>query len=179
MTQQSEEIRPKDDDTPDDEATVQDVEVPSAPAEEEAVPEVDWKDQYIRLAADFDNFRKRTRAEQEEARGRERDRVLSEWLDVVDSIERALSGLEGQEGPWVEGLQVLSRQVKHVLGRLEVSAMETDGATFDPHQHEAIAAVPVPGEPDGKILQTERRGYVYRNGRVLRAARVIVARSGG
>lgn len=151
---------------------------PSDPIDAPQAAEPDWKDQCLRLAADFENYKKRTRSEMSEVRHRERDRVLLDWLEVADSAERALAGCRDSEGPWVEGLQGIVRQTRHLLERYEVVAMESDEATFDPHQHEAIGAVPVPGVADGTVLQTERTGYRFRDGRVLRPARVVVARNG-
>ena len=149
-------------------------EAPKAPPE---AAEPDWKDRYIRLAADFDNHRKRTRSERDEVRLRERDSVLRDWLEVADSTERALHALRDEEGPWVDGLKAIQRQMSAVLQRYGVARMDTDEASFDPARHEAIGAVPAPGVANGTILQTERTGYEYvADERVLRPARVVVAR---
>ena len=158
-------------------ATIQDPSTTTTTQVGDDDPQVNWRDRFIRLSADFDNHRKRTRSEIEDARRRERDTVLNEWLEVVDSTERALDALAGESGPWIDGLEAIARQMKHALARFEVEPMDSTDAAFDPHRHEAIGAVPAPGIEPGTVLQTERTGYIYRDGRVLRAARVVVSRA--
>lgn len=145
--------------------------------EEEAPREPDWKDRYIRLAADFDNYRKRTATEHEDVRKRERERVLEAWLDVYDNAERALSSMKEKEGPWFDGFKAIITQMDRVLSKFSIKPMDAMGKKFDPKYHEAIATIPNPALENGSIMHVEKRGFVYENGNVMRVARVVVVKN--
>ncbi|MDX9721434.1 MAG: nucleotide exchange factor GrpE [Myxococcota bacterium] len=151
-----------------------------APKQAEApnVEVIDWKDRCLRAVAELDNFRKRSARELGETRRRERSVVMRSWLDVVDSTERALNAATQKEGPWYEGMLAILRQMEKVLSSLGVRRIETEGQRFDPMVHEAIAAVPMPQLESGMIAFTDRSGWRYEDGEVLRAARVVVAKNG-
>jgi molecular chaperone GrpE len=136
----------------------------------------DLEDRYLRMAAEFENYRKRTKREIERVRRAERDRVLLDWLEAVDNVERALAAAKSASGPWREGLSAIHRQMMKILERYTVEPMTSTGRPFDPTLHEAIATMPAPGVKDGTVYHTERRGYLYQDGRVLRPAQVVVAR---
>lgn len=139
--------------------------------------ETDWRDAYVRLAADFDNYRKRTAKEQDDVRRRERERVVNLWLDVYDNAERALSSLPEKEGPWYEGFVSLVHQMDKCLAMLQIKACDDMGKKFDPKRHEAIATCPNPSMENNTIMHIERRGFEYENGDIARVARVIVVRN--
>lgn len=139
--------------------------------------ETDWKDAYIRLAADFDNYRKRTSKEQEEIRRRERERVIRAWLEVYDNTERAIAALPEKEGTWFEGFNSLIQQMNKCLATFKIQPVDDMGKTFDPKRHEAIQTIPCPNMENGKIIHVENRGFVYENGDVARIARVIVVKN--
>lgn len=151
----------------------------AAPAEsEEKKPaEVDWKDAYIRQAADYDNFRKRTAKEQEEIRTRERNRVIRAWLEVYDNAERAVAQLPEKEGPWYEGFTSLIAQMDKCLASFNIKPADDLGKPFDPKRHEAVAILPNPAMENNTIMHVESRGFVYENGEVARVARVIVVKN--
>ena len=139
--------------------------------------EVDWKDAYVRLAADFDNYRKRTVSEHDDIRKRERERVVNMWLDVYDNAERALAALPEKEGAWYEGFLSLIKQMDKCLSQLHIVPADDMGKVFDPKRHEAIATLPNPQMENNTIMHVERRGFVYENGDVARVARVVVVRN--
>ena len=150
------------------------VEEPAAealPAEERA-PAPD--DAYLRLAADFDNYRKRVAREQVELTSRANERLLNELLPVLDDLERALeAAAEHEEAKLEEGVRLVHRSLLGLVERHGLSEIETDGA-FDPHVHEALLAQPGEGVEEGSVLQVLQKGYRLGD-RVLRPARVIVA----
>ena len=154
------------------------------PAEEEAsrdAPERDlaaelarMEDRYKRALADLDNYRKRSAREAERRISDSADAQLREWLDVVDSIERAL--LMEPEHPVVEGLRAVLEQMESILARHGVHRIGTPGERFDPEKHEAIGVQQTDDVPDQAVANVARSGYT-RDGRVLRPAQVVVARA--
>lgn len=153
------------------------VDVEDEPSAEQQL--ADLKDRYVRLAADFDNYKKRFHRELEQRRRTDQNRMLSDWLEVLDTLERALEMSQASEtdNSWREGTEATHRKMVDLLKKRGVVRMETtEGQTFDPKLHEAISVIPDPNKEDGTILFTERGGYVYADGTVLRAARVVVVR---
>lgn len=139
--------------------------------------EPDWKDAYIRLRADFDNYRKRTSKEFDDVRRRERERVVGIWLDVYDNAERALASMAEKSGPWYEGFSSLIQQMNKCLATLSIKPVEDVGEKFDPKRHEAIATMQDPTKENNTILFVERKGFMYENGDIARVARVIVVKN--
>jgi molecular chaperone GrpE len=147
------------------------------PAAEESAPAPD--ESYLRLAADFDNYRKRVAREQVELTRRANERILNELLPVLDDLERALAAAaehdhtpEG-EAKLEEGVRLVHRSLLGLVERHGLSEIETEGA-FDPHVHEALLAQPGEGAEEGSVLQVLQKGYRLGD-KVLRPARVIVA----
>ena len=147
-----------------------------APAEPKK-DETDWKDAYIRLAADFENYRKRTSKEQDDIRKRERERVIKAWLEVYDNTERAIFSLPEKEGPWFEGFSQLLKQMDKCLSTFHIVPADDLGKPFDPKKHEAIQTLPNPAMENGTIMHVESRGFLYDTGEVARIARVIVVKN--
>jgi molecular chaperone GrpE len=145
----------------------------SVPApDEESVPAPD--ESYLRLAADFDNYRKRVAREQVELTSRANERLLNELLPVLDDLERALeAAAEHEEAKLEEGVRLVHRSLLGLVERHGLSEIETEGA-FDPHVHEALLAQPGEGAEEGSVLQVLQKGYRLGD-KVLRPARVIVA----
>lgn len=160
-----------------DEQDAQNGDADGGDAHEGKKAETDWRDAYVRLAADFDNYRKRTAKEQDDVRRRERERVIGIWLDVYDNAERALANLPEKEGPWYEGFVSLVHQMDKCLATLSIKACDDMGKKFDPKRHEAIATCPNPAMENNTIMHIERRGFEYENGDIARVARVIVVRN--
>ena len=142
------------------------------PAAEESAPAPD--DSYLRLAADFDNYRKRVAREQVELTSRANERLLNELLPVLDDLERALeAAAEHEEAKLEEGVRLVHRSLLGLVERHGLSEIETDGA-FDPHVHEALLAQPADDAEPGSVVQVLQKGYRLGD-RVLRPARVVVA----
>ena len=147
-------------------------EIVEEPAAEESAPAPD--ESYLRLAADFDNYRKRVAREQVELTSRANERLLNELLPVLDDLERALeAAAEHEEAKLEEGVRLVHRSLLGLVERHGLSEIETEGA-FDPHVHEALLAQPGEGAEEGSVLQVLQKGYRLGD-KVLRPARVIVA----
>jgi molecular chaperone GrpE len=160
-----------------DEEQVEDEVVEEEPAAEalsaeERAPAPD--DSYLRLAADFDNYRKRVAREQVEWTSRANERLLNELLPVLDDLERALeAAAEHEEAKLEEGVRLVHRSLLGLVERHGLSEIKAEGA-FDPHVHEALLAQPGEGAEQGAVLQVLQKGYRLGD-KVLRPARVIVA----
>ena len=128
-----------------------------------------------RLAADFDNYRKRAAREQEALFARAGERVVKELLPVLDDLERALEAAEQHEEAKLEdGVRLVHRQLADVLRKQGLAEIDTDGV-FDPHVHEALLTQPGGDDVEsGHVLQVLQKGYRLGD-HVLRPARVIVA----
>jgi molecular chaperone GrpE len=141
---------------------------------EEPAAEPAPDDSYLRLAADFDNYRKRVAREQIELTRRANERLLNELLPVLDDLERALeAAAEHEEAKLEEGVLLVHRSLADLLRRHGLTEIATEGA-FDPHVHEALLAQPGEGAEEGTVLQVLQKGYRLGD-KVLRPARVIVA----
>ena len=129
-----------------------------------------------RVAADFDNYRKRTARDQEALVARAHERLVKELLPVLDDLERALdAAAEHEEAKLEEGVRLVHRELSHVLQKEGLVAVETDGQ-FDPHEHEALLTQPSDAK-EGAILEVIQKGYRLGD-RILRPARVVVSAGG-
>jgi molecular chaperone GrpE len=135
------------------------------------------KDALLRMAADFDNFRKRTRRELEDARRGGREDLLRGLLPVFDNLERAMQSAQRSSDvkAMTEGLGMVQRQFVDALGREGIARIATVGKPFDPGVHEAIQQVETAEHPPGTIIAEVQPGYTQGD-RLLRAAMVVVAR---
>lgn len=140
--------------------------------EEKLQAQVDeYKDKYLRLAADFDNFRKRSAKESGERAARATENFAIEVLDVVDNIDRALAA---DEKALREGVVQIQKVLAKILENHSISPIESKNAQFDPNKHEAIAYVPS-DEKEGIIIDELIRGYTIGD-KVLRCAKVAVSK---
>jgi molecular chaperone GrpE len=133
--------------------------------------------QYMRIAADFENYRKRTSKEKEELDLQAKRNTITELLPVVDNFERARSHLKPQnEGEMTihKSYQGVYKQLVDCLKRLGVAPMRPEGQEFDPNLHEAVMREPTDEHPEGTVLEELVRGYFFGD-RVLRHAMVKVA----
>jgi molecular chaperone GrpE len=130
-------------------------------------------DDLKRVAADFDNYRKRVARDQAALVERAHERVVKELLPVLDDLERALvAAEEHEEAKLEEGVRLVHRELRDALAKEGLVEIETEGE-FDPHVHEALLTQPSE-ESDGAILQVIQKGYRLGD-RVLRPARVVVS----
>jgi molecular chaperone GrpE len=132
------------------------------------------EDRYKRALADLDNYRKRSAREIERRVAEARESALRDWLDAVDSVERAVR-ME-PDGPCAEGLRAVLEQMESVLARQGAVRIGDAGERFDPERHEAIAVQARPELPDRTIVAVERSGFALGD-RVVRPAQVVVARA--
>lgn len=133
------------------------------------------RDQLLRLRADFDNFRKRTRRERDELFLYANESFFTELLPVLDHFELGLkSAEEHQTDPSVtEGFRIVYRQLLDTLKKFKVEPIDATGEVFDPHAHEAITHLPS-DQPAETVIEQVRRGYRLGE-RLLRAAQVVVS----
>jgi molecular chaperone GrpE len=132
------------------------------------------EDRYKRALADLDNYRKRAARETERRVAEARESVLLDWLEVADSVERAMR-MES-DGPCADGLRAVLEQIDGVVARQGAQRIGTTGDRFDPERHEAIAVQPSDEVPDRTVLAVERSGYALGE-RVIRPAQVVVGRT--
>jgi molecular chaperone GrpE len=135
------------------------------------------RDEYLndlkRVAAEFENYRKRVLRDQESLVARAHERLVKELLPVLDDLERALeAAAQHEEAKLEEGVRLVHRELVEALAREGLVEVETDGQ-FDPHVHEALVSQPSEQE-DGSVIEVLQKGYRLGD-RVLRPARVVVS----
>ena len=132
------------------------------------------KDLHLRLAADFENFKRRSRQEAETRAATQKESFIAELLPVVDNLERALaSGTSRDSAQFHQGVEMTLKQLQQLLRQHGVESDEIIGKPFDPHQHEALSQGYDPAQPDHAVLTVLQRGY-RRGDKVVRPARVVV-----
>ena len=134
----------------------------------------EFKDKWLRSAAEFENFRRRTTAEKSTWIKNANQRLILELCDVLDNFERALAG-EHKDGDksYQKGIEMIYKQISNILTREGVKKIETDKQDFNPEYHEALAHIPSELK-ENKIAATIQNGYLM-NGILIRAARVAVS----
>ncbi|AHF14427.1 nucleotide exchange factor GrpE [Niabella soli] len=136
------------------------------------------KDKYIRLAAEFDNFRKRTAKERVELFQTAGKDVIVALLDVLDDADRAQAELEKSENNAAskEGILLVFNKLRNTLQSKGLKAMEAIGKEFDPDLYDAITEIPAPTEAlKGKVVDEITKGY-YLNDKLIRHAKVVVGK---
>jgi molecular chaperone GrpE len=149
------------------------------PAEGEEADELSRvKSRLIYLAAEFDNYRKRTARERETIVSFGNERLLKAILPFLDNLERAISQTTeaGNAEAILSGVRMIYDQVLAELRKFGLEPVESVGRPFDPNLHEAVGVVPWEGSPEGTVLAESLKGYLL-NGRLLRPAHVTVAQS--
>jgi molecular chaperone GrpE len=135
------------------------------------------KDKYLRLMAEFDNFRRRTAKERLELMQTAGKDVIVSLLDVLDDCDRAEKQLHSNNDIAVqkEGIQLVFNKLRSTLTSKGVKAMEAINTDFDVEKHEAITEIPVPAELKGKVIDEVTKGY-YLNDKLIRFAKVVVGK---
>jgi molecular chaperone GrpE len=136
------------------------------------------RDQMLRIAADFDNFRKRSRRELDDAVRRGKEDLLRELLPVFDNLDRAVSHAEQATDAQsvADGVKIVLRQFQDTVGRLGVARVKSVGEAFDPNVHEAIQQIEVADKASGTVVAEVQAGYTW-DERLVRAAMVVVAKA--
>lgn len=133
---------------------------------------------YLRQAADFDNFRKRTAKERLDLINTAAEDTIRNLLPVMDDFDRAVKVAETDETtePMGPGVKLVYQRLKKTFEQLGLKEMESDGENFDPELHDAITEIPAPSEElKGKIVDTIEKGY-YLKDKIIRHARVVVGK---
>jgi molecular chaperone GrpE len=158
------------------EETGHDGAVAQAEREDAAAQLAEMEDRWKRALADLDNYRKRTAGETGRRVGEAQEAMLLQWLDAVDSVERAIAMQPEPENPTALGLRAVLDQMESILARQGVQRIGAPGERFDPERHEAIGVRETDEAPDRTILEVARSGFALGD-RVLRPAQAIVSRA--
>ncbi|MBQ2417973.1 MAG: nucleotide exchange factor GrpE [Alistipes sp.] len=144
-------------------------------AEKSAEEQIDWKDQYIRLQAEFDNFRKRTIREKMDLIQSGGSDVLKAILPILDDMQRAIAASEKSDDIVAlrEGEKLVVQKFIDTLRQKKVVEIEALDAPFDENLHEAVARFAAGEEKSGKVIDVVERGYMLGD-KVLRFAKVVV-----
>lgn len=133
-------------------------------------------DKYLRLAAEFDNYKRLAQRDQREQIRFGNEHLLKELLPVVDNLERAIKAAQSSTSSdgLVKGVDLTLKQLQSVLGKFGVQSIPTTGQPFDPSGHQAVASVPSTQVPDKHVVEEFQRGYRLHD-RILRPAMVTVS----
>ncbi|MDR2611274.1 MAG: nucleotide exchange factor GrpE [Clostridiales Family XIII bacterium] len=140
-------------------------------------PEAESEDmaaKYMRLAADFQNYKKRTEKERFERYAEGKKDLAADILPVLDNFERAVAGETGQDEAVTEGLEMILRQLRDVLAKNGITEIEALGADFDPNRHHAVMMEDSQEYESGKVCEVLQKGYAVGD-KIVRPAMVKVA----
>ena len=181
MSKEMEKELEKDQVTPETEEAAQgtaEAEEAEAPAAEAAAPtqeEEDMKTKYLRLAADFQNFKRRTEKEKSDIYAYANEKFALDLLDVIDNFERALIHQDDcKDEKMKEGMELIFKQLQSVLEKNKIVEINALGEDFDPNVHNAVMTSPSEEFESGKVCNVFQKGYKLNN-KVIRPAMVIVA----
>lgn len=130
------------------------------------------KDRYLRLAADFENFRKRTNREASHRAETRKEAFIRDLLPIIDNLERALASAASSE-QLQQGVQMTVQQLQQLLQRQGIEPEDSLGQPFDPERHHAVESRADPSQPEGMVLEVFQPGY-RRDHKVFRPATVVV-----
>ncbi len=135
------------------------------------------EDRLLRMAAEFDNYRKRTARQQEENVKWAAEETVRELLPMLGSFKRAMAIEPPEENdPFREGIEQIYQQLNDAFGKIGLRVVETVGHPFDPTVHEAVMGMETDEYPEGTVIEEMEEGYLL-NGRLLRPAKVITAKA--
>lgn len=149
-------------------------EAAEAPAEPPKPAEPDWKDQYARLLADFDNFKKRTARDREDTYRYAEAEILRDILPTVDNLALALGNAKDKESDFVKGVQLVYDTFLKALKEHGAEPFDSVGEALDPERMDAIATLPSEDVEEGKVSNEVKRGWMLKE-KLLRAAQVVVS----
>lgn len=133
------------------------------------------KDQLQRLAAEFDNYKKRTVKEKEKLYAISVADVVAAFIPVLDNVDLAIKASEGKDQGIRDGVQLIYRQIQDILTNLKIKPIETVGEKFNPEFHEAVMHVEDDNFGENEIMEEFRKGYIYKDEIVIRHSVVKVA----
>lgn len=173
------------DDSDEVEASTEDTGIDSEDSTEDLNVEIDRlkaelkekQDRFIRLQADFDNFRKRTAKEKMELAATIEQAFLKDLLPLLDNLSRATEAVENGDSSDIEtlrkGIEMIRQETVAAMGKHGLEPIDTEGKAFDPNFHQAVSRIADPEKEDGTIAAELQRGYIAR-GRVIRPSMVQV-----
>lgn len=165
---------PETPEAPEKPETPENPEVPENPEKPETPAEPNWKDQYARTLADFDNYRKRVARDREELAQFAAKDILKDLLPTVDNLALALEKAENKEDPFVQGVKLAYDGFLKALADHGATPIDSLGEPFDANYHEALAQLPSPDVAEGVVMNEVKRGWLL-HGKLLRAAQVVVS----
>ncbi len=134
----------------------------------------EMKDKYLRLFAEFDNYKKRTSRERLELLRNAAEDMLVDLLPVLDDFDRVRQNEKADEKSFREGVRLVYQKLRQILEHKGLQEMDTDEADFDPELHEAVTKIPAPSkDQSGKIIDHIEKGY-YLNDKIIRHAKVVI-----
>jgi molecular chaperone GrpE len=140
---------------------------------------VENRDKYVRLLADFDNFRRRAHKDRQDVIQFGHENLVKDLLSTVDNLDRAIEHAHHEDGgdlaSLLQGVELVQREFYAVLAQHEVHVIDAEGSEFDPSLHEAMAHVEGDSAPPNSVIEVLQKGYQLRD-RLLRPARVVVAK---
>lgn len=134
----------------------------------------EWREKYLRLLAEFDNFRKRVRQDTEQQRSFAAESVIVSLLPIIDDLDRMLATGADAEDPYRRGAELIREKLHNLLKSRGVIAVESLGAPFNPEQHDALLMRPTSDFPAGTVLEVIVPGY-RQGDRMIRHAQVVVS----
>ena len=144
-------------------------------AEEKLKEEEDLQTRYLRLAADFQNFRRRSEKERADVYAYANEKIVVDLLDVIDSFERAMNNTwEAEEARVMEGMALILKQLQGVLEENHVEEIQSLGLPFDPAYHNAVMTEASESVESGLVSKVLQKGYML-NKKVIRPSMVAVA----
>lgn len=146
-----------------------------SPEKELSKEEEDMKTRYMRLAADFQNYKRRVEKEKSDIYAYANEKIVTELLDVIDNFERAIAhDQECKDSKMLEGMAMIFKQLKGVLEKSNVDEIKAIGEEFDPNFHHAVMTENSVEYESGKVTAVLQKGYLL-NGKVIRPSMVKVA----
>jgi molecular chaperone GrpE len=163
--------------TNDTSSAVNDPPAAADPATELQRQRDEYYDLLLRKSAEFDNYRKRVERDRQMLTDAAAASMIEELLPLMDDLDRALKAEAAAEGgdAYRRGVELIHRQLGEILRKRGVRAIESLGADFDPHYHQAVAHEPAEGRREGEVIEEFRRGYMLGD-RLLRPSMVKVAK---
>ncbi len=131
-------------------------------------------DQYLRLYADFDNYRKRVQREIEETKEATKRALINDFLTILDNMEKALLISKDHKDSIIEGIELTMKSFKDLLKKHGVEEIDPERKQFDPDLHDALMTQESEDAPKNTVLQTLQKGYLYKD-KLIRPAKVIVS----
>ncbi len=132
------------------------------------------KEKYLRLYAEFDNYRKRIQKEIEEAKEATKRSLINEFLVILDNMEKALTTSTDHREAIIEGIELTMKSFKNILKKHGIKEINPEKEEFNPDLHDALMMQPSEDLPKNTVVQTVQKGYIYKD-KLIRPAKVIVS----